>query len=117
MGALLANGAFFEKQDVVSLLHQAELLSDEQHGWRSRPPVLVQEPLDLQRHRQAFRAGTHLSLASNPKGAGIPGLSASLHTFVLLRPLHERWHRQQNQEVEGTENSRLPISREIQFFF
>lgn len=56
VGALLADRAFFEKEDVMSLLRQAELLRDKQHRWRSPPRALIQELLDLQKHRP-YRAG------------------------------------------------------------
>lgn len=55
MGALLADRAFFEKEDVVGLLCQAELLGDKKNRPRSPPGALIQEPLDLQKHTHTLQ--------------------------------------------------------------
>lgn len=68
MGALLADRAFFEKEDVVGLLCQAELLGDKKNRPRSPPGALIQEPLDLQKH-------THTPYSSDLYRPGGPCVS------------------------------------------
>lgn len=89
MGALLADRAFLEKEDVVGLLRQAELLGDKKNRPRSPLGALIQEPLDLQKHTDlTVRSGKALCFQGQdtvlPKDANSPGLEG---LELLSKPL------------------------------
>lgn len=73
VGALLADRAFSEKEDVVGLLCQAELLGDKKNRPRSPLGALIQEPLDLEKHTDITVQGTPV-LPGLGHIVNIPGL-------------------------------------------
>lgn len=75
VGSGLTDSASFQKEDAVSLLHQAETLGDEKHRPRAPLRAFIQEPLHLRRDTDSVRAGDH----SQPReGSVFPGLGQTL---------------------------------------
>lgn len=62
MGSRLSDGASFQKEDVVSLLHQAEALGDEKHRPRAPLRAFIQELLHLRKNIHSVRPGDHFQL-------------------------------------------------------
>lgn len=86
MRACLTDGASFQEEDVVSLLHQAEALGDEKHRPGAPLGTLIEELLHLREDMESVRAGDH----SPPREASVfpePGqTSQGSPPFVSTTP-------------------------------
>lgn len=57
VGSRLTDGAPFQKEDVVSPLHQVKTLGDEKHRPRAPLKVFIQDPFHLRKDMNSVRAG------------------------------------------------------------
>lgn len=113
VGSRLADGASFQKEDVVSLLHGAETLGDEKHGAGASLGALIQELLHLGNHRDSVRAQGGLvfpeptDLASTADTCVL--LSKTFDQFRTISVQEPQWNKSQSPMVK-------PVRKELRVF-